>query len=61
MERHFPEPATRWLVTRGGRHNPRLMALIEDLAAGTVEPIESAGWRGDALEAEPFAFWRCAA
>ncbi len=55
-EGHFAEPATRWLVTGGGRHNPHLMGLIGDLVTGTVEPVEAAGWRGDALEAEAFAF-----
>lgn len=54
--RHFPAPARRWLVTGGGRHNPTLMAMIGDQVGVPVEPVEAVRWRGDALEAEAFAF-----
>lgn len=52
---HFPFPVHRWLVAGGGRHNP---AIMQALAAhlGKVEPVESVGWEGDALEAQAFAF-----
>ncbi len=52
---HLPEPPRRWLVTGGGRHNPTLMAALRRLL-GRVEPVEAVGWRGDAIEAEAFAF-----
>jgi anhydro-N-acetylmuramic acid kinase len=52
----FPEPPMRWLVTGGGRLNSTLMdGLRQDLAA-PVEPVEAAGWNGDALEAQCFGF-----
>ena len=52
----LPERPSRLIVCGGGRRNP---ALIEAIAArAQVTPIlaESAGWRGDAIEAECFAF-----
>ena len=53
-----PLPATplRWLVCGGGRHNPALMAALRRSLHGTVEPVEAAGWDGDALEAQCFGF-----
>ncbi|MEO0412643.1 MAG: anhydro-N-acetylmuramic acid kinase [Pseudomonadota bacterium] len=53
---HFPAPAARWLVTGGGRHNPTLMGLIAKRLSAPVAPIETAGFDGDLLEAEAFAF-----
>jgi anhydro-N-acetylmuramic acid kinase len=53
---HFPGPARRWLVTGGGRHNPALMAELARRLGGPVEPVEAAGWNGDALEAQAFAY-----
>ena len=53
---HFPAPVTRWLVTGGGRHNPTLMAALAGRLEAPVEPVEAVGWRGDALEAEAFAY-----
>ncbi len=53
---HCPDPPDRVLVTGGGRHNPTLMAM---LAAGLdcpVVPVESAGFDGDMLEAQAFAY-----
>ena len=46
----------RLLVTGGGRHNPVLMAEIARRCAVPVEPVETVGWNGDALEAEAFAW-----
>ena len=54
--RHFPAPPCRWLVAGGGRHNAALMAALARNLGATVEPVEAVGWRGDALEAEAFAF-----
>jgi len=53
---HFPRPVVAWYVTGGGRHNPALMAALARRLAVKVAPVEDLGWRGDALEAEAFAF-----
>jgi len=52
----FPAAATRWLVTGGGRHNPSIMAALRRALGVPVEPVETAGWDGDALEAQCFGF-----
>ena len=50
------------VVTGGGRRNPALMAALAERLSCTVADVESVGWRGDALEAEAFAYLaaRCA-
>ncbi|OJX80859.1 anhydro-N-acetylmuramic acid kinase [Magnetospirillum sp. 64-120] len=53
---HFPQPAKRWLVCGGGRHNPVLMASLEAELAVPVINVDELGWNGDALEAQAFAF-----
>jgi len=53
---HFPAPPLRWLATGGGRHNPSLMAALRRALDADVEPVETVGWDGDALEAQAFAF-----
>jgi anhydro-N-acetylmuramic acid kinase len=50
-----PRPRT-WLVCGGGRHNPSIMAALRRDLAVDVRPVEAAGWNGDALEAQCFAF-----
>jgi anhydro-N-acetylmuramic acid kinase len=52
----LPAPPVRWLVTGGGRHNPTLMAMLSHALSVPVMPVESAGWDGDALEAQAFAY-----
>ena len=52
----FPEPANQWLVTGGGRHNPMIMKELSERLGKVVQPVESVGWNGDAIEAEAFAF-----
>lgn len=52
----LPAPPERWLVCGGGRHNPTLMAMLRERLGAPVAPVEAVGWRGDALEAEAFAF-----
>jgi anhydro-N-acetylmuramic acid kinase len=54
--RHFPAPVREWLVCGGGRHNPVLMAALARRLAAPVRPVEAAGWDGDALEAQAFAY-----
>lgn len=53
---HFPAPAKRWLVCGGGRRNPALMAELAARLGVPVDPVESAGWDGDALEGQAFAY-----
>lgn len=53
---HFTRPARRWLVCGGGRRNPVLMAALAEALQAPVDSVEIAGWRGDFLEAEAFAF-----
>jgi len=52
----FPAPPRQWLVTGGGRRNPAIMGALRTALAVTVEPVESVGWDGDALEAQCFGF-----
>jgi anhydro-N-acetylmuramic acid kinase len=54
--RHFPIPEREWLVCGGGRHNPALMAALARRVEAPVRPVEAAGWQGDALEAQAFAY-----
>jgi len=53
---HLPQPPKRWLVTGGGRHNTTLMEMLRDRLRAPVDPVESVGWDGDALEAQAFAY-----
>ena len=53
---HLPSPPRRWLATGGGRRNPTLMKGLAAALDAPVEPVEDAGWDGDALEAQAFAF-----
>jgi anhydro-N-acetylmuramic acid kinase len=57
----LPAPPRRWLIAGGGRRNPVLMRMLAARLSApgapvVVEPVEAVGWRGDALEAEAFAF-----
>jgi anhydro-N-acetylmuramic acid kinase len=52
----LPSPPKRWLVCGGGRHNPTIMANLRERLAAPVDPVESVGWNGDALEAQCFGF-----
>jgi anhydro-N-acetylmuramic acid kinase len=52
----WPAPPVRILVTGGGRHNPAIMQALRAYAPCPVAPVEDAGWDGDALEAQCFAY-----
>jgi anhydro-N-acetylmuramic acid kinase len=54
--RHFPAGPREWLVCGGGRRNPALMAALTRRLGVPVRPVEAAGWDGDALEAQAFAY-----
>ena len=53
---HFPEPANSWIVCGGGRHNRFLMDQLRARVNAPVLAAEDAGWNGDAMEAEAFAY-----
>ncbi len=53
---YFPDPATTWVVAGGGRHNKFLMGQLKARVNAPVIAAEEAGWNGDALEAEAFAY-----
>lgn len=52
----FPAPPERWIVTGGGRRNRTLMAELGRRLGRPAAAAEAAGWDGDALEAQAFAF-----
>ena len=52
----LPGRPNRVLVTGGGRKNPAIMAALKTAFPVPVGPVEEAGWDGDALEAQCFAF-----
>ena len=52
----LPHRPTRLVVCGGGRHNPAMMAALAERTGCAVVPAEAVGWRGDAIEAECFAF-----
>jgi anhydro-N-acetylmuramic acid kinase len=52
----FPSTPRQWLVTGGGRRNPAIMAALRTALGVKVEPVETVGWDGDALEAQCFGF-----
>lgn len=54
---HMPEPPMLWIVCGGGRKNPHIMGDLRR-GAGNVEVVcaEDAGFDGDAMEAEAWAY-----
>ncbi len=52
----LPGVPQRWLVCGGGRHNAAIMAALRATLGVPVEPVETVGWSGDALEAQCFGF-----
>ncbi len=52
----LPSPPLRVLVGGGGRHNPAIMAALAAAMPVPVQAVEAAGWDGDALEAQCFAY-----
>lgn len=51
-----PRPPARWLVGGGGRLNRHIMDRLAQRLGVPVEPVEEAGWDGDALEAQLFGY-----
>jgi anhydro-N-acetylmuramic acid kinase len=54
--RRLATPPARVVACGGGRLNPALMAAIRERLPMPVETAEAMGWRGDAIEAEAFAY-----
>ncbi len=52
----LPRRPNRLLVCGGGRRNPAMMEALSMRAGVDAVTAESVGWRGDAVEAECFAF-----
>ena len=52
----LPTRPDRLVVCGGGRHNPLIMEMLRERAGVDAVPAEDVGWRGDAIEAECFAF-----
>ncbi|MBX2885752.1 MAG: anhydro-N-acetylmuramic acid kinase [Granulosicoccus sp.] len=52
----LPQRPDRLVVCGGGRHNPSLMRALSERTSCDVVSAEAVGWRGDAMEAECFAF-----
>ena len=53
---HLPAPPVRWLVAGGGRHNGMMMALLRARLGVPIDPVEGAGWQGDALAAQTVGY-----
>ncbi|MGB0719351.1 MAG: anhydro-N-acetylmuramic acid kinase [Bdellovibrionales bacterium] len=54
---HVPQAPVVWYVCGGGRKNAHMMALLaQALKPAAVMPIEDAGYNGDAIEAQAFAY-----
>lgn len=53
---HLPQAPKAWYITGGGRKNKTMMQELADRLGVPVLPVEEAGWNGDAIEAEGFAY-----
>ena len=49
-------PPSTLIVSGGGRRNPVLLEAIRSRVASRVTDADALGWRGDAIEAEAFAY-----
>ena len=52
----LPRRPKTLFVSGGGRHNPTFMAMLTSRAGVDAVSADKLGWRGDAVEAECFAF-----
>ncbi len=53
---HFADMPNTWIVCGGGRHNRTLMDALRARVNAPVLAAEDAGWNGDFIEAEAFAY-----
>lgn len=52
----LPRRPARLVVSGGGRRNPTIMRMLSERAGVDTTQAEMLGWRGDAVEAECFAY-----
>ncbi len=52
----LPDTPRMLYMAGGGRHNKYMMDRLREELNMTIEPVDSLGWNGDALEAEGFAY-----
>ena len=52
----LPTEPVVWIVCGGGRHNATMMAMLSSAVTGRVMTAEDAGWNGDSIEAEAWAY-----
>ena len=52
----LPTRPKRLIVCGGGRRNPAIMAALAERAHVEIVAADTVGWRGDAVEAECFAY-----
>jgi anhydro-N-acetylmuramic acid kinase len=53
---HLPEQPQLWIICGGGRRNRTLMTMLAAEVDSAVVPAEAAGFDGDAVEAEAWAY-----
>lgn len=53
--RWFHEPVNTWVICGGGRHNSAIMQGLKEIL-GNVQSAEEAGYDGDSMEAEAWAY-----
>jgi anhydro-N-acetylmuramic acid kinase len=53
---HFPEQPQLWVICGGGRRNRTLMSMLAAEVESAVVPAEAAGFDGDSVEAEAWAY-----
>ncbi len=51
----FHEPVNTWVICGGGRHNAAIMQGLKEIL-GNVQSAEEAGFNGDSMEAEAWAY-----
>ena len=54
--KHLPAAPKLWVVCGGGRHNPAVMSHLGEVLDAPVHAAEKAGFSGDTIEAEAFAY-----
>ena len=52
----LPVVPREWIVVGGGRHNAHLLGELRARVGRTVTTAEDFGWKGDAIEAQAFAY-----
>jgi len=52
----LPQRPDTLVLCGGGRHNPSLVKALQERASVSTVDADDIGWRGDAIEAECFAF-----